>query len=80
MISLQTQEQVVQCFAPKEIITSVTQVAKDDGIIAFRVASTVTYQINGTGATATLAAGTIMGFHPRIESIDFTTPVTLEVM
>lgn len=80
MISVQTQEQVVQCFAPKAILENVSSLTKADGIIAFRVASSVSFQINNTGPVSTLSEGTVLGFHPGIQSINFTTPVTLEVM
>ena len=81
MRSILMQEQILQCFAPKAILSNVSQVLQADGYMAIRADADFSYQINGTGPVATVAAGEVLGISKGIQSIDFQSPVSvLEVM
>lgn len=75
------QEKILQCFAPKEILSNVTQITQEDGIMAIRADADFSYQINGAGPVASVGAGEVLGISKEIDTIDFQAPVDiLEVM
>ena len=81
LLETQTSRSVVQLMAPRAILTGVTQILKTDGYTVVRAGAEVSYQINGAGTIAVIPAGTALGIHPSITSIDFQAPVAiLEVM
>lgn len=68
---------IVQGFAP-DSITSVTNLDTTN-VLAIRVSSPVSYQLNGAGTSATLPAG-VTTISPSVTSILFGVLTTVEIM
>lgn len=68
---------VVQGFAPTSITTA-TNLATTN-VLAIRINSPVSYQINGAGTSATMPAGVTI-IDPSVTSILFSVSTTVELM
>ena len=67
----------VQGFAPRSIWTGTSLDVSN--VFAIRLASAASYQINAAGIVGTMPPGVTI-IAPRVDSLDFTSTVTLEIM
>lgn len=70
----------IQGFAPRVIKSVTVWDCAADRAEAFRCPSGATYQINGTGPTATIAAGAVTVIAEGVTSITFSASTVIEVM